>query len=361
MSKQKNNIKIALIVSLVGSILCLHYFTIPGKIYHHALYRVLFYLPLILGSFWFGLKGALYISAAVFVSYLPFAIIHWQGLSFDDFGTLVEGGLYIVIALVLGLLVEKERRNHKILVGAERLAAIGKAVTEVAHDMKTPLSAIGGFTSQILRKLGKNDPNRAKLEIVIEETARLETMVKGMLDFGKPMELQITQANLNQLILETLELSSTTATKNGVGIETDLDSSLPLIAGDPFKIKEMLLNLVTNAIQASPRGEHVIIKSGLNEKGTLVEVTDHGEGITEENRESVFHPFFSIKKGGTGLGLGIVKKIVDAHRGEVSFRPNPQKGLTFTVLIPNGRTNIRKAMDDKKAFSMLEATAENQN
>ena len=107
MSEQKKYVRIFLIVLLVSSILFLHYFTNPDKIYHHALYRALFYLPLILGSFWFGLRGALYISAAVFGSYLPFVIIHWQGLSFDDFNTLVEGGLYIVIALVLSFLVEK--------------------------------------------------------------------------------------------------------------------------------------------------------------------------------------------------------------------------------------------------------------
>ena len=230
MSGNKKCPKIVFIFILVGSILCLHYFTIPDKIYHHAFYRVMFYLPLILGSFWFGLKGALSISAAVFATYFPFVIIHWQGFSFDDFNTLLEGGLYIIIALVLGFLVEKERRNHKDLVEAERLAAIGKAVSEIAHDMKTPLSAIGGFANQVLRKMGKDERNRAKLKIIVEETARLETMAKGMLEFGKPIELQIKPASLNDMVLETLELVSSTAEKLNVAIKTDLDSSQELLS-----------------------------------------------------------------------------------------------------------------------------------
>jgi two-component system sensor histidine kinase FlrB len=91
---------------------------------------------------------------------------------------------------------------------------------------------------------------------------------------------------------------------------------------------------MTNAVQASPPGEEVLVKTCLTGEGVVLDVIDHGCGIIEEHRESIFHPFISTKKGGTGLGLAIVKKIVEAHGGEVSFHPNTEKGVTFRVLLP---------------------------
>lgn len=103
---------------------------------------------------------------------------------------------------------------------------------------------------------------------------------------------------------------------------------------DGPRVKQVLLNLITNAIQASPAGERVFIKTLLESHRVVLKVIDHGCGITEEHNESVFHPFFSTKKTGAGLGLGIAKKIVEAHGGEVVFSPNLEKGVTFNVCFP---------------------------
>lgn len=158
MADHKERTKGVVVALMIGGILCLHYFTLPHMRYHHAVYRMFFYLPLVLGSLWFGLKGALYVSVSVSVLYLPHLIKEWQGLSLENFHKLMEGTLYIVIAVILGLLVEKERNKHRALLRAESLVAVGKAVSEVAHDMKTPLMAIGGFAHQVSRKLGQGDP-----------------------------------------------------------------------------------------------------------------------------------------------------------------------------------------------------------
>lgn len=100
------------------------------------------------------------------------------------------------------------------------------------------------------------------------------------------------------------------------------------------RVKQVLLNLITNAIQASPDGEGVLVTTHIVNSGVSLTVSDRGCGISEENSESVFHPFFTTKKRGTGLGLGIVKNIVEAHGGEVFFCPNPEKGVTFSVVFP---------------------------
>jgi len=334
MSNRNELIKIVMIALMIGSILSMHYFTLHDMRYHHALYRMLFYVPLALASAWFGMKGAMYVCGSVSILFLPHAISQWQDFSFDDFNRLLEGVLYIVIAFILGFFVEKERKNHRDLLRAEGLAAVGKTVSEIAHDMKTPLMSIGGFARQVSRKLGKGDPNHKKLSIIIQETTRLESMVGEMLDFGKPMTLQITDANLNALVLDSIKVATPLAIKASVALKTDLDDSLPTMAVDVPRVKQMLLNLISNAVQASPEGKPVLVRTRRGNPGVVLQVVDEGHGIEKEHFESIFHPFFSTKKDGTGLGLGIVKKIIETHGGEISFNPNPEKGVTFTVWFP---------------------------
>jgi signal transduction histidine kinase len=334
MPNHHEQIKAVVIALMIGGILSMHYLTLHDMRYHHALYRMLFYVPLALGSTWFGMKGAMYVCGSVSVLFLPHAIAQWQGFSFDDFNRLLEGVLYIIIAFILGIFVEKERKEHRALLRTESLAAVGKTVSELAHDMKTPLMAIGGFARQVSRKLGKGDVNHKKLDIIIEETTRLESMVEEMLDFGKPMRLQLTDTNLNELVLDSIKVAKPLAKKAGVALKTDLATPLPALTLDVPRVKQMLLNLITNAVQASSEGEHVLVRTRPDNPGVVLEVVDAGRGIAEEHHESIFHPFFSTKKGGTGLGLGISKKIVDTHGGEISFHPNAEKGVTFTVRFP---------------------------
>ena len=322
------------IAAMIGSILCLHYVTFPELIHYHALYRMLFYVPLVLGSLWFGIKGAAYVCISVSVLFLPHAIRQWQGFSFEDFYRLLEGVLYIIIAFILGFVVEKERKKHRALVRAESLAAVGKEVSEIAHDMKTPLMAIGGLANQVSKKLEKNDLNQKKLGIVIQETARLESMVNEMLDFGKPLKIEPAETKFNELVLDSVKMAQTIAKKKDVELETNLDPSVPPVFLDSPRVKQAFLNLMTNAVQASSAGENVIVRTSLENSWVILEVVDSGCGITKEHQESIFHPFFSTKDGGTGLGLGIVKKIVKSHGGDISFHPNPEKGVTFTVRLP---------------------------
>lgn len=327
--------KVVVIALMIGGILSLHYLTLPYIGYRPAVYRMLFYLPLVLGSLWFGLKGAIFVCASVSILYLPYTMTQWQGFSLEHFHELLEGVLYIINAFIIGYLVEKERKEHRTLLQAEGLAAVGKAVSEIAHDMKTPLMAIGGFANQVSRKLRHEDPNRKKLEVVVQETARLESMVKQMLDFGRPLEIQPTEISLNELVMKTVKVAEPVARKSGVELKTDLEPSLPLLLLDGPRIEQVILNLITNAVQASPAGEHVLVRTHLESDEVLLEVADRGCGIMEEHRDNVFHPFFSTKKAGTGLGLGIVKKIVEAHGGDVSFQSNPEKGVTFSVRLPS--------------------------
>lgn len=334
MSSNKQSIQIFAIVVMIGVVIGLHYATPPEMRYQHAVYRMLFYLPLVIGSFWFGLKGALGVSGTVAGLYLLYLVGQWKGFSYDVFDKLLEIIIYLGVALIVGSLVEKERRKHRALLRAESLATVGRTVSEVAHDMKTPLIAIGGLLTQVAKNLCVDDPDRKKLDLVIREATCLESMVSEMLTFGRPLELQLVNANLNEVVQESIDIAQPIAKKTGVELKADLDLSLPSLMIDTLKVKQVLLNLLVKAIQASPAGELVLVKTRSLKTGLALEVSDHGSGIKEADQETVFVPFFSTKRRGTGLGLAIVKKIVEAHQGEVFFRPNPEKGVIFALRLP---------------------------
>src|SRR4030042_5270226 len=328
--------KILIITLITGGILCLHYFTRPEMRYHHVVHRMLFYLPLILGSFWFRLKGALFVTGSVVLFWVLYLIKQVNGfsLSYEVFEQFSEIALYSVIGLVLGFLVERKRKEHMNLLQAESLAAIKKTASEIAHDVNTPLIAIGGLGAQVSRNLHNDDPSRKKLDLVLQETDRLESIVKEMLDFNRPLDLQPAKTSLNDLIHESMGIIQEKARKAGVELITDLDPSLSCVMLDGRRAKQLFLNMITNAVQASPLGENVLVRTRVGRNGVVLEVADRGCGIKEEYQEIIFKPFFSTKKGGTGVGLAIVKKIVEAHGGEISFQPNPKGGTIFVVRFP---------------------------
>ena len=321
---------VLMIIALTG----LNYLTYYGLTYQHAFYRILLYIPLVLGSFWFGIRGSVIIAISTIVLFFPYIMAHWRGFSLEDFHEILEGCLYFAIALILGVLVERERKRQKVLVETESLAAVGRAVFEVAHDMKAPLMSIGGFATQLSRALEKEDPKQRKLEVIISETARLEAMVREMLDFGRPTELQFKSTDLNVLAGDVIEAVRPVAERARIALGTDLDPVLCALMLDGPKIKQVILNLVMNAMEAGAAGGHVVVKTAANQHTANLFVIDDGSGIAPEDAEKIFEPFFTKKKKGTGLGLSIVKKIVEAHGGGISSQSNREKGVTFTVRFP---------------------------
>jgi two-component system sensor histidine kinase HydH len=333
---QREDQRVVAIALMMAAIICVNYFALYVLHHEHALYRSLFYLPLVLGTFWFALKGALIISISTLLLYLPCGIQLWKGFSTEDARVLGEALIYVAITLIFGCQVQKAKKERFALIEAERLSAIGRTVVEVAHDMRAPLVAIGGFTAQVSKSLnGKDSRNRKKLDIVGKEAARLDGMVREMLDFGKAIELYRLKTDLNDLVLETAELVRQSATDQGVELDLRLARHLPPVSLDANRMKQVILNLITNAVQASSKGDTVKVSTRLADRwNAMLDVADTGCGIDEEAREKIFLPFYSTKKEGTGLGLPIVKKIVEAHGGELRVRSNRERGVTFTVRLP---------------------------
>jgi two-component system sensor histidine kinase HydH len=335
LSDRRTFAKILFLAVMVAAILFLHYFTYHELKYRHAVYRMLFYFPLVLGGFWFGLRGSMAVCACITMFYLPFVVKDWAGFSPEDFGKLLEGALFIAVALILGYLVDKRKKEYCARLDAEQLAAVGRTASEIAHDMKAPLMAIGGFAAQIDRGIGQRDPaTHRKLTVIVKETARLEAMLKDMLDFARPMKLIPTPTDLNNVVSESLGIAASLAEEAGVDLRAELEPYLPVLSLDTPRVQQAILNLITNAIQACSEGGHVTVRTYRSNRLVSLDVTDCGQGIKEEDRHRIFQPFFSTKNRGTGLGLANVKKIVEAQGGRISFRSNNGKGVTFTAGFP---------------------------
>jgi signal transduction histidine kinase len=333
MSYAHKNIFIVLLVICISA---LQYYTDFDKHRLHLFYQALFFLPVILAGSWFGLRIALATSLTITIILVPFSMKHWAGFSAGDFNNVMELVLYNIFAIILGILRDRERAEQKRSREAESLAVLGKAVSSLAHDLKTPLIAIGGLSRLVQKRLKEDDQSQKNLDTIIQEIQRLEKMVEEMLDFSRPLELHRSEKDVTQLINQTIDIVSPVAQKKRVELQIGSSRSSLLVSIDDLRIKQVLINLLINAVEASSEGD-VVKVCGYEEKGKfLIEVIDCGCGIPSEKREEIFTPFFTTKHGGTGLGLPIAKKIVEAHQGYLEVLNNSEKGATFRIVIPIG-------------------------
>ncbi len=326
-----------IIVFLIVVISLAHYLTGDELVYLHVIYREMYFLPVVLAGFWFGLRGGLAASLAVTAAYLPFVFQRADRFTGHEFGNLLEIMLYFAVGLLVGWMRDREKRRQEQQRRMESLAAMGKGISCIAHDMKTPLTAIGGFARQLRRRTAGDDPDSLKkLDIIIGQTDRLELMITDMLAFARPLQLERIHGDLNGLVRQTVEVAAGTARNKGVRIDLDLDQRLPAIFFDANRLQQALLNLIGNGVEASPAGGRVVVRTGLaaEESRAMIEVLDRGRGVAEEEMARICTPFMTTKKDGTGLGLAIVRKIVEAHDGTLRFRRRNGGGMAFALILP---------------------------
>jgi signal transduction histidine kinase len=312
----------------------LHYSTHESPYYYFVFYGELYFLPIVLAGFWFGLRIAIFTSFLISICYAPYIAMHWQGFVLVDLDRILSMALYNFTAIIVGILNEREAIASEKLLKTESLAAMGKSLAAVAHDIKTPLVVIGGFARQLSKKFTDCDSINEKLNIIIKETENLEKMMHNMLDFSKPLALEISEGDINEIAQESKNNVTEEAQKKAVTIECKFASDLPTIPIDVFRIKEVIVNLVMNAIEASPVGAVVTLYTSADQNRVNIDIMDCGSGLSPTSKTQIFDPFFTTKKEGTGLGLAIVKKIVDAHKGSIELINNSPKGIISRVKLP---------------------------
>ncbi|GKT09951.1 ATP-binding protein [Desulforhabdus sp. TSK] len=227
------------------------------------------------------------------------------------------------------------------LLRSERMAAIGELVASVAHEMRSPLSSIRLNLQIIGRALGKETVLHEHYEIAFDQVVQMERMFSELLNYSKPLEIQKKDVSVPTLVDRCLqELEGELGGKH-VQVEQQLPPDLPPIIGDPDKIEQVLINVLKNALEASPEGGQIRVSAAIEESpsgaGLTLVVADRGVGISPRNLKIVFKPFFTTRTKGTGLGLAIVKKIMEAHRGSISVESEEGKGTSVRLTFPSVR------------------------
>jgi len=227
------------------------------------------------------------------------------------------------------------------LLRSERMAAIGELVASVAHEMRSPLSSIRLNLQIIGRALGKETVLHEHYEIAFDQVVQMERMFSDLLNYSKPLEIQKKDISVETLIGRCLQELEGEFSARNIKVEQRISADLPPIIGDPDKIEQVLINVLKNALEASDQNGQIQVFATTGESSSgatlIITVVDHGSGISQRNLKIIFKPFFTTKKKGTGLGLTIVKKIMDAHRGSISIESEEGKGTSVRLTFPSVR------------------------
>jgi hypothetical protein len=232
---------------------------------------------------------------------------------------------------------EELRHARDMLLHTERLAVLGEIAASLAHEIRNPLVTIGGFARRLRNKLGEDDSAGRYAGIIAAEVKRLEEFLEEVLLFGKDRQPNLQSVKVNDILASVTQLLSGSFAESGISLIQDLASDLPAVPADANQMRQVLINLFTNAMEAMPDGGDILVSSGYQEDpspAVFLSVTDTGGGVEPEVLGNIFNPFYTTKSGGHGLGLALTQRIVTAHSGSLSVRNLPGQGLTFQVTLP---------------------------
>jgi len=241
--------------------------------------------------------------------------------------------------------IEEEDNQRRILEKQlnqkEKQASLGNMIAGVAHEVKTPLAIIKTRIQMWQQEVQKNNDlaehiSPESMQMVIDETNRLSTLVKRLLIFSRPIDKKMKPTDINKLIDEVVSFISVERNNMTISIRENLNPVLPMIHTDENSIKQVIINVLENSIEAMPEGGIIGISSDIDagNKKIIIEITDTGKGISEDIINMIFDPFFTSKESGAGLGLSISYQIVKAHNGEICFMKNPDKGTKCIIKLP---------------------------
>jgi signal transduction histidine kinase len=256
-------------------------------------------------------------------------------LILDDDGEAVGAAMFFKDLTRVEQLEERERLR-------DRLAAVGEMAAAIAHEVKNPLAGIEVQAGLLRRKFAGTPDAQAALADIINEAKMANAIVQEVLEFVRPIRLQVERTSVTDAVQSAVQLADTQARRGEVAVDVRLPQGLPLIQGDQHQLAQLFTNLLANAYEAMEGRGHVTVSAAIvhlddggdGQEAVEVEVADDGPGMPAEVAERIFDPFFTTKAKGSGLGLAIVRKIVDAHDGQIDMTSHPGRGTTIRVTLP---------------------------
>jgi signal transduction histidine kinase len=330
-------------------------------------YYPIYYLPIVTAAIYFGPLGTLFWTGVASLAYCSYLIpAHWEyEITADSFNYLAIRILFFFLSamLVNRFVVENRRQvaryqalsetleetNRQLQRAeaearrSERLAALGQMSAGLAHEIRNPLNVIKGSAEMLVEKLKSSEPLANELAgYISSEVNRLNALVARFLDFARPSHLDLKPQRMDEIVERALESVQSHSPTSNVRVERDYSLDLPKIAADAQLCERIFVNLIQNAydaMQSGGRRENVLHLSVAPElasgrAGVGITVADSGPGVPAELREQIFNPFVTSKQEGVGLGLALVAKFVDDHRGSIRVENNSGPGASFHVFLP---------------------------
>jgi signal transduction histidine kinase len=229
--------------------------------------------------------------------------------------------------------LERMRLKEK-LSRAERLSTLGEMVAKISHEIRNPLGIIRSSAELLKKRVLKFDPGNTIPDIIIEESTRLNSIITDYLDYARPKSPNPVSCHVNEILEKNINFLSMEFEKHHLRINKNYSDNLPPIAADSGMLYQAFLNIFLNAIQAMPDGGEITVTAKANEDFLHILFEDQGGGVPEDISSKIWDPFFTTKEMGTGLGLGIIKNIIESHGGAVVMKNRPEEGVMVSVQLP---------------------------
>lgn len=352
-------------VVAIGVITVLHYSTHSGLtgVDSHTLFRRFYYLPIATLAVVHGLRGGGLAGIAVVALYSPHAFmgravsvlgVHLHADPAPMLEKLSEVVLYLALGLLVGYAVDRARaaqrnldRARNELERSARLSALGRLVAGVAHEVRNPLASLHATAEMFLDDYDEGHRKRRMVELNFEEVKRLEGVVERFLSFARPGPPVRAREEVAELLERVKALSTSTAKERGIAIDVQSPADEHVVV-DGDQILQVLLNLVLNAVDASPDKATVVVRGRCEGDTCVVEVEDRGPGVPRELQERIFDPFFTTRASGTGLGLSLANQIAEAHGGSIVYESREGGGARFCLRLPCEPDSTSELADDAR-------------
>ena len=356
MKQKVKKIQITIIAILVVAISSLHYITKIDFAHYHIFYLEIYYLPLILSGFWFGLRGGIITSLSATVLYIPELVMEWQGFSPEDFNRILVILLFNLVGPGLGFLSDRGKAEEKSRREAERMAREQAESADrlksdflsiMSHELRTPLVSIIGYNELLLDGVAGSltEEQVDSLRRINKNSKKLLELINAMIDFSRleAKSVEIKEVSVSDLIKEIESETQSLREMSDLNFVWKIESELPPVRTDPAKLKVVLKNLIGNAVKFTEKGS-VTIDAHNKDNGIEINVIDTGIGISPEALPIIFESFrqaenfLTRQHGGVGLGLYVVKRLLELLGGTINVESEVGRGSTFRVWIPSART-----------------------
>jgi PAS domain S-box-containing protein len=238
------------------------------------------------------------------------------------------------IFLYVGRDVTAEQQLEKHHRQTEKMAVIGELCMYMAHEIRNPLFSIGGFANALLRNVSLNDLAREKARIIYDESRRLDVILTNMLNFARPTLQPIAAFDAATTARQTIELLTLGCRERNINVILEVEPRLPEAGGNAENLKQSLINIVKNALEAMPDGGTLTLSLKRNQDYVQIDVSDTGMGIPADKLPQVFNPFFTTKQSGAGLGLAMARKVIEEMKGSVSLESVRGYGTCVSIMLP---------------------------